>query len=184
MLFLGVFGILFNWPRLVQPQSTMEYSALSSSVAAAATAKAKKAKGEAGEAQNGTAPSGSDLVTGAADGLYNESAGLMGKGASLLGEAGGGIKESLNSVPAPPSNETATQPKAEAIQAAVSTASKEEKKEAGEKTGPIVKVHLKTGDVVQGAPLERTNDYIKVDADGVPVTYFMEEIDKIDESSS
>lgn len=43
---------------------------------------------------------------------------------------------------------------------------------------------LKTGKTVEGKIVEKTNEYIKVDFQGVPVTYFIDEIESVDETKS
>lgn len=39
---------------------------------------------------------------------------------------------------------------------------------------------LKSGNIVEGKILEKTDRYVKIDFEGVPLTYFMDEIDKIE----
>ena len=41
-------------------------------------------------------------------------------------------------------------------------------------------VILKSGKTVEGKLIEKTNMYIKIDLQGVPVTYFLDEIESID----
>jgi hypothetical protein len=43
----------------------------------------------------------------------------------------------------------------------------------------LVKVYLKSGQVIEGKLVEQGDDHVKVEAEGIVVTYFNEEIDKI-----
>jgi len=45
-------------------------------------------------------------------------------------------------------------------------------------------IYLKSGKTRQGRIIEKTKDYIKIDYYGMPITFFMDEIEKIEESES
>jgi len=49
---------------------------------------------------------------------------------------------------------------------------------------PAETIKLKNGQIVEGKIIERTDKYLKVDLYGASVVYYLEEIDKIDESQT
>ncbi len=102
--------------------------------------------------------------------VYKGAAQAMTKSASLLGQAGSGTQTPASI--APEAQKTETGP--EIIQ---------EAQTSGQKPKLAVKVYLKNGSVIEGNLIEQKEDHIKVDTSGIPVTYFNEEIDKIEEAS-
>ena len=152
-------------------QSMLEYSALQTAVAGAA-AKDKDEKGQEGE--DASSPGGSTLAGQATRQLYGQTAGLMTREGAVLGQVGSGIAAPGPSVPASfaagrkaPGEAKATEPESTEI--------------AGE---PEVKVFLKDGTVVEGRLLERADKHVRIDVVGVPVTYFNEDIARIEEIAS
>ncbi len=154
-----VLGFFLTVSGLSEAQSTLEYSTLISSVSAAAS-KAKKEKGKDGARQEGQESSGiPGMVSDATQKVYGESSQLMSKSASMLGQVGGGMQAAQT--------DTARTPE-------VKPASQEAK----------TTVYLKNGSVIEGNIVERKDDYIKIDTAGILVTYFKEEIDRIEEPTS
>lgn len=143
---------------VARAQSTLEYVTLTGSMAAAAKASKGKAQNQSPEGSQVSSAGVPDFAGGAMAKLYSENSQVMSsKAGSLLGQAGGGI---LSRPPRPASTpETA--------------ASSQE----------TSKVYLKSGRVVQGKIAEEKDDYIKMDLDGITVTFFKEEIGRIERSS-
>ena len=178
-----VLGFFLTVSSLSEAQSTLEYSTLISSVSAAAS-KAKKEKGKDGARQEGQESSGiPGMVSDATQKVYGESSQLMSKSASILGQVGGGMQAAQAQTPqAPeitpaPQETQATEPETKETPATKTTP---EEKTSEEKKEPLTKVYLKNGSVIEGNIVERKDDYIKIDTSGIPVTYFKEEIDRIE----
>jgi hypothetical protein len=139
-------------PCGTQAQSTLEYATLTSSVAAAAKAGKEKIQNQQGEEGPQASSAGiSDLVGSAMTQLYGESNQVLtSKAGALLGQVGGAAPENL----------ALGLPKTQADSSA--------------------KVYLKDGRVVQGKIAEQTEAHVKIDLEGITVTFFREEIDRIE----
>ena len=133
-------------------QSTLEYAALLSGQSAVSSIKKGK----------GPVPQGVD------------SAGVLSKGSALLRQAG----SSFDATGTSPDQEKQAAP-GEAKVGMPKVLEIETKPSAPEGENDIVKVYLKSGQVIEGKLVERGDDHVKVDCVGVAVTYFNEEIDKV-----
>lgn len=154
-------GILLFLTGVVEAQSMLEYSTLTTATTAAAV-KAKGGKGQGQEGPQASSAENSGLVEGAMTNLYGEADQMLSsRSASLLGQVGMPpvAKEALPpsapvSAPAAPSNE---QPASSVV------------------------LHLNTGQIVRGELVEQGQDYVKIDIEGITTTYFNEEISRIEE---
>ena len=46
--------------------------------------------------------------------------------------------------------------------------------------GSDIRVHLKNGNVVEGMLMEQGQEFLRVDVTGVSITYYLEEIQKVE----
>ncbi|MFH0941247.1 MAG: hypothetical protein V1840_05270 [Candidatus Omnitrophota bacterium] len=97
---------------------------------------------------------GANVATSAVNEVYSSSAGALSRGSALLQQAGAGFGLE-------PETKTA------AVEA------------AAENESGLIKVYLKSGQVIEGKLVEQGDDRVKVESNGIVVTYFNEEIDKI-----
>jgi len=184
---LGIAGILWMVSSLAEAQSTAEYSTLVSTVAAAAKGKKGSGQGQAGE--EGASAGASGLASEAMTKLYGESSqGLSTKGGALLGQVGEAAPAAPAAPPATPPAPQENQPSAEnqppSPQEAQNPQPQKETSPPETPSAPTIKLYLKSGTVVEGELLERTDVYIKVNTAGTPVTYFNEEITRVEEPSA
>lgn len=164
---LWAVGIFLAASSSLEAQSTLEYTTLMSTVGAAGAAKGKKAKSEGtqGEQEPGNAE-GPGLVSEAAQKVFTEGSQAMSKSASLLGQVGSGMQPAGETKPA-----TTTETPAKAAP---------EENPPAETNRSSAKVYLNSGTVIEGDIVERKDDYVKVNTAGIVVTYFNEEIAKIE----
>lgn len=166
LLFLSV--IFITASSVAQAQSTLEYSTLISAVGAAgSSAKKEKTKDQnqqgQGEASSTTAP-GAGIIGSALQKLHSDTQSVLSRSGSMMGQIGSGT-------PANPQNLT------------VAPEIKPVSPVAAAKSGPSkVKVYLKSGHTIEGTIIGQDDRSIKIDTDGVPVTYFNEEISRIEKS--
>ena len=145
LCFVAIFLFLSG---LAETQSTLEYAALTETVAAAAKAKKEKTQNQNQEESQSSSWGTSNIATGMMTKLYGDSNQAMSsKAGSLLGQLGS---------PAQNENPSNTQ------------------------TGSSVRIYLKNGRIIQGKLVEQKDDHLKVDLEGVTVTFFKEEIDRIE----
>ncbi len=164
-----IMAACFVLPAAARAQSTLEYGALVTGVAAAAKGKGDHKDGGQGQGEQGPAASGaSGLAAGVMTGLYGQSAQAMSsRSGSLIGQLGGGPEAQI---PAPETSQ-ANGPQGAVVQDTPKTVA-----------GTDVTVYLKSGNVIKGTVTEQTDAYVQVDCAGIPVTYFKEEIDHIEQS--
>jgi len=148
-LFAVLFFLLLCWAGYAQ--STLEYATLLSRQSVAGSVKKEK----------GPVPQGAD------------SAGALLRGSALLQQAGSGFGVADTSS-AQGKQAVSDEPKAEPKVLEPVT-----KPATAENEGGLVKVYLKSGQVIEGKLVEQGNDHVKVEANGIVVTFFNEEIDKI-----
>ncbi len=161
ILFVVLLGIK------VSAQSTMEYASLVSKQAQAA----KEQAGNKTEESNIFTPAPGVLQT-PVTGLYQDSAIAISKGSALLGQIGQGMKMNLSSSVKELENKGSSE----------KLDQKEEKKEEAPASGAktqAAEVYLKSGKVLTGDIVEQTDGYVKISCQGVEITSFNEEIDKI-----
>jgi hypothetical protein len=182
LIFLGIF---LAWSGLAMAQSTMEYVALTTTVAAAAKAREKAAQNQTAEGSQASGAGSSEMIGSAMTRIYGESSQVMSSRAeSLLGQMGGTAlsrpqQPALPPQRANPLQETpATKPESNNPPAENTALSS-----FGPQTDPSSKVYLKNGRVVQGEIKEEKDNSVKIDLDGTVVTFFKEEIDRIEKSS-
>lgn len=164
-------SFLFILPAVCFAQSTLEYTSLLTAQGGAAAAGAgKKEKKENGEA--GTAGQSSGLVGGAMKTIYADTSNTLMKSSSLLGQVGGGAGASAFVSPIKGIERTT---------ADEDLGTNRVKNEASTDVvaNTLVKVRLRSGQVIQGNLIERTGSHIKLEAAGVVVTYFAEEVASI-----
>lgn len=155
-------GILLLMSGVVEAQSMLEYSTLTTATTAAAV-KAKGGKGQDQKGQQASSAENSGLVEGAMTNLYGETDQMLSsRSASLLGQVG--LPQTAKEVPQPsaPVSESAPTPP------------------PSEQPASSVSLYLNTGKTVQGKLVEQNEDYVKVDIEGVTTTYFREEISKVE----
>jgi hypothetical protein len=175
ILFFGM-GIIFLLSGTALAQSTAEYGALTTGVTAAA-AKAQKgnAQGQAQGSQDFSTES-PGFVEGAMAKLYGDSVATMStRGAALIGQAGSPgtwIRETADAV--------STSSNASAVTTVATPVSTQASSSTSGSSVPLVTLRLKSGQVVKGELVEKTKDYVKVDAAGVGVTYFNDEIERVE----
>ena|GEM_PF-5984423 len=140
----------------IEAQSTLEYSTLVSGVASATATQEKNA--------NSTA-----------DKLYSASADILSKSGDLLSKAGGAAPNAEK-----PQVSTETTPKENNI------AKKQVapgKKEESTKKIASTKIFLKDGTIVEGKLIGYINNAIQIDVAGATITYFNDDIRRIEEYS-
>ena len=156
LCFITIFLLLSG---LAEAQSTLEYAALTETVAAAAKAKKEKTQNQSQEESQSSSWGTSNVATGMMTKLYGESGQAMSsKAGSLLGQLGPENKDSTITNTNPVQNETPS----------------------NAQTDSTVKIYLKNGRIIQGKLVEQKDDHLKVDLEGVTVTFFKEEIDHIE----
>jgi len=107
---------------------------------------------------------GNDVAASAVNGVYSDSAAAISRSSSLLQQAGGG-RSVADTVAAQGGQAASDGPKPAAS--------------AAENASGLVKVYLNSGQVIEGKLIERGEDHVKVETNGIVVTFFNEEIDKI-----
>ena len=161
-------GIVVLLSGVAVAQSMLEYSALSTATAAAA-AKASKGKTQSQGQEEAQASSGEDagFVQGAMEKVYGDSSQMMSsKSAHLLGQVGGPVQIPAAAAPESPSVSPARPAEAPA--------------EAAADADSLVTLTLKTGQVVKGKLIDQNKDYVRIDIQGVAMTYFRDEIKKVE----
>ncbi|MFA5038664.1 MAG: hypothetical protein WC732_03180 [Candidatus Omnitrophota bacterium] len=187
MRYLTGFLIFLFSAGFALAQSTVEYATLSTGMTAAAKAAQQEDQAQGGEQEgpqarvsqeDGFEPQeeASTLTGEALKRIYGDSQGFSATSASLFGQGSG--KEQLEPVPLD-----------EAVPAlSPSQGHKmiefEEEKESlpvpAAEGGAAVKLHLKDGHIIEGKIVEASAEQIKVDTEGVGLTYFKEEIENIE----
>jgi hypothetical protein len=166
-----VFGLIFLFLGSAQAQTMLEYSALTGATAAAA-AKAKKGIARGQGQEESQAPSGESpgFVEGAMTKLYGDTNQMMSsKSASLLGQAGTPFQMPVAAEPEVKNTPTANLPQEQTPSLSTSA-----------EPGSSVTLLLNSGQAVKGKLVEQTKDYVKLDIEGVTMTYFKEEISRIE----
>ncbi|MBI5874208.1 MAG: hypothetical protein HZB36_08775 [Candidatus Omnitrophica bacterium] len=161
-------GVFFLLSGVLEAQSMLEYSTLTSATTAAAL-KAKKGSTQ-GQGQEGSQASSGEntgLVEGAMTKLYGETDQMMSnKTASLLGQVGAPPAVSVRQNSPAPENKS----ESESVPAPSSSG----------QSSSNVTLHLNSGKVIKGELVEQKEDHVKVDTEGITTTYFKEEIDRIE----
>lgn len=165
LYFMAIFLLLSG---LAEAQSTLEYATLTETVAAAAKVKKEKIQNQSQEESQASSWGTSNVASGMMTKLYGESGQAMSsKAGSLLGQLGSPTlpkqtnsenKDSMITNTNPVQNETPS----------------------NAQTDSTVKIYLKNGRIIQGKLVEQKDDHLKVDLEGVTVTFFKEEIDRIE----
>ncbi len=106
---------------------------------------------------------GANIATSAVKGVYGDSAGALSRGSALLQQAGQPAGDSSG----------------DAVTSAQPPSAEPEDEPVAEDESENVKVYLESGQVIEGKLIERGDDYVKVESNGIVVTYFNEEIDKV-----
>ena len=170
LLFLSV--IFITASSVAQAQSTLEYSTLISAVGAAgSSAKKEKSKDQneqgQGESSNTAAAGiGAGIVGPAIQKVYGDTEGVLSRSGSMMGQIG-------SSAPANPQNLTVA-PETKPVSPSIEKASVP--------SNVNVKVYLKSGNIIEGKIVGQDDHSVKIDTDGIPVTYFNEEISRIEKS--
>ncbi len=184
-LFFGWFFVVFFTATFIaKAQSTLEYSTLTSALGGALAGGEGNKKEEGKDSSQQGQGGATGLVGGATSRLYGESAGAMSsKAGSLLGQVGSGFgaRQAESSAATSGANKAKIM-EFENEKTGTAKAAGEFQISGGE-SQPYVKVYLKNGSIVEGVLLERRSDSIRVETAGVGVTYFSEEISKIEEVS-
>lgn len=180
LLFIAISLVL---SEAAMAQTTLEYGALVGGVTAATEAKKEKSKDQdQGESRSSSGASG--LAGQTMSKLYGESSQVMlSKTSSLLGQVGGGgSSEQTNSTVSKEITAPAQKTKIIESDEKDSTAVPQAPSSSPSDTeaGSSVKVHLKSGSIIQGKKVEQKDGYIKIDTSGIVVTYFNEEIEQIE----
>lgn len=185
--FLCSLIIFIVFSGVTRAQSTLEYATLTGSVAAAAKANKEKAQNQNQEESqaSSTGASDSDWVGGTMAKLYGENSQVMSsKAGSLLGQIGGGaLSNQTRPVTIPEITTSSQETKITEPENKNPTAANLAPSSLNTQTDSSVKVYLKSGHVVKGKIAEQRDNYIKIDLDGIMVTFFKEEIDRIEKSS-
>ena len=180
LLFIAISLML---SEAAKAQTTLEYGALVGSVTAATEAKKEKSKGQdQEEPQSSSGASG--LAGQTMSKLYGESSQVMSsKGSSLLEQVGGGgLSEQTDSTTSKEIRTPAQKTKIIESEKKDSTTVPQAPSQTPSDTevDSSVKVHLKSGSIIQGKKVEQKDDYIKIDTSGIVVTYFNEEIEQVE----
>jgi len=147
----------------VYPQSTLEYAGL---ITRQAAASANKDKDSQSKGPSVSADPASDLASQALKKTYSDSAALLSKTSSMLGNVGGpSLKKEEKSEPK-------VKPEKVEIKEAL-----EEVQEI--KEGQTADIHLKNGKTVTGKLVKQNENSIELECEGVALTYFNDEIEKI-----
>lgn len=168
---------------MARAQSTLEYTALTGAVAAAAAAKKEKPKNSEEETEGtGQSKTAADVAGEAMAKMYGEGAGVLSsKGAGFLSRIGG-VPGAQEATAAAENGTRTAQPRLIEFE--------EQDRAAGSAGGPKgaaeapaglgIRVFLKDGHVVEGKLLEESADHYRVQTGGLDLTYFQEEIDRVE----
>jgi hypothetical protein len=178
----GCFICAFVAADMAQAQSTLEYTALAEAVTAAAAADKEKPK-DSGNEEQGADFQGNraaDVAGEAISKIYGESSeALSARGTALLGRLGGMPQAAEAAVGAQAPGRTAEPRMIEFEGQGDSAAVADEKKDGPEiPAGQGIRIYLKDGHVVEAKRLEEGRDRYRVQAGGVDLTYFKDDIEK------
>lgn len=158
-----------------QAQSMIEYATLTTAAGASGAASGS----DKDKAASGSASAASKVVDGAVNKLYGESSSVMAKGSELLKQAGGGVLTQGQGA------EKASAPERGPVRAKIIEFKKEEESPddiiQAVPGAMMVRVNLKDGGSSDGALIEHTNEYVRIEVAGLPITYFAEQIDSIEQ---
>lgn len=179
--------IFFLSSLLAEAQSTLEYAALATSVAAATNAKKEKTQVQDQEASQASSEGTPGLTTGTMTKIYSETNQAMSsKVGALLGQVGG-YPLPKQSNPTPTQTITTVSEKSRTNEPEnknqATTNPTQDKNSQNSRSDSSVKIYLKNRHVIQGKMIEQKDDSIKIDLEGTPVTFFKEEIDRIEKIS-
>ncbi|MGE5279802.1 MAG: hypothetical protein ACM3L6_03545 [Deltaproteobacteria bacterium] len=151
-------------------QSMLEYATMVSAEGAAGAAQGEKGK----DKDKGSSHPGS-LIGTTASRLYEKSMQTAAeRGGALFGGLGQGREEHASAGPSDQVPSSALPSGAGAVQLSPAQAST-----GGEPVSGLAAVVLKNGTVVEGNIVEQASGYVRVDTEGVVVTFFRDEIDRI-----
>ncbi|MDD5019977.1 MAG: hypothetical protein PHH75_00340 [Candidatus Omnitrophica bacterium] len=176
------FFCLFAFCDGVLAQSTLEYTTLTGGMAAAAKAGRQKARVSNEEEAAGSGGDASGIVGEAMTQLYSESGqALASKGPRFLSQVGSG-PAAQNAVSGT-GEEAGPSSGAKVItfeEDAAGTGPDEAQGDEAAVSGQKVRVHFKSGPVIEGRLVEERENDVRVESEGIILTYFKEEIAKVE----
>ena len=174
---IGVLVFCLMGAPVASAQSTLEYAALLSAQGAAGAAQNKDGNKD-DDGQSGPSSGDGGLVGNGARRLYEQGIGTATqRGGALMQQLGAGVSAPPANAPSPA--EEAVPPAGSA--AAAGTQPAQQQESAGKPSSPDdAKVVLQSGQVVQGRLMEQTADYVRIESAGVAVTFFNEEVKRVE----
>jgi hypothetical protein len=175
---LGIGGVLLSFSGLSFAQSTLEYSILTSGQGALGAKNVKDKKSAQGQE---AAAEGQNSVAGAASNVIQQGVdAALTRGSTLLGQAGAGLHGPQAALLKKPA-ETVSSPAPEVSDqgSTQKTDKKPEKPAADEENSSLDKVYLRSGQVISGTLVEQNDQSVKLNTEGVVVTYFPQEVEKV-----
>ena len=160
-------------------QSVLEHSVLSTAAGAAGVAAGKDdekgSQGEEGNAQQGMGVAGKAMTD-----LYGEGAtAALSRGGVLMQQVGGGF--GMFGMGSPQQEIGSTEDSVEQYVPQETVGEAKSESSPAVEESKTVKVFLRDGKTVEGNLVEKTDEHIKLDILGVAVTYFNEEIERIEQ---
>ncbi len=182
LLAAGCFICVFAIEDMVSAQSTLEYTALTEAVTAAAAANKEKPKDSGNEEQvaDSRGDRGADVAGEAISKIYGDSGkALSAKGTALLGRLGG-MPQAAEATAAAQGAPRTAEPRMIEFEGRDDPAAGTDEKKNGLElpAGQGIRIYLKDGHVVEAKLLEEGQGHYRVQAGGVDLTYFKDEIQK------